>query len=64
VSAGEKQVAVHVPLRQHGPISGAHGHAPPTEPDPTGVFEMSSLNFANAPTLMADPPQRQLVGEQ
>jgi hypothetical protein len=60
VSDGEKQVVVHVPPRQHGPKEDAHGHAPPRVPDPSGVLPMSSLNAATAPTLMAEPPQRQL----
>ena len=64
VSDAEKQVVVHVPLRQHGPGVWAQGQpSGPSAPDPSGVSEMSALNCAAAPMLMADPPQRQLAAQ-
>ena len=63
VSDGEKQVVVHVPPRQHGPGEDGHGHPPLKVPDPSGVLPMAWLNAATAPTLMAEPPQRQLAAQ-
>lgn len=62
VSAGESQVAVHVPPRQHGPDDTGHEQPTgPSAPDPSGVAETSALNCAVAPMLIADPPHRQLT---
>ena len=61
MSDGERHVVVHVPPRQHGPKEDGHGHPPLRVPDPSGVLPMASLNAAAAPTLMAEPPQRQLA---
>jgi hypothetical protein len=46
------------PWRQHGGVSrGQLQSTKPRAPDPSGVFETSSLNWATAAALMADPPQ-------